>query len=58
MSTHSAFLALAFLLAPLATASAQTDTSAARLRARVDSIFARYNGTDRPGCAVGVSRNG
>src|SRR5439155_3323743 len=25
---------------------------------RLDSIFAPYQGTDRPGCAVAVSRNG
>lgn len=49
--------ALAVLAAPLATLHAQ-DSAAVRLRARVDSIFARYNGTDRPGCAVGVSRGG
>ena len=58
MATRTALLALALLAAPLATASAQSDTTAARLRARVDSIFVRYNGTDRPGCAVGVSRSG
>ncbi len=34
------------------------DSAAARLRGRVDSVFAPYNGTDRPGCAVGVSRGG
>jgi len=37
---------------------AAPDTAAAQLRLRVDSVFTRYNGTDRPGCAVGVSRNG
>lgn len=26
--------------------------------ARLDSVFAAYQGTDRPGCAVAVSRNG
>jgi CubicO group peptidase (beta-lactamase class C family) len=67
MSTHTALLALALLAAPLSPARAQgpvaapaptQDSAAARLRTRVDSIFARYNGTDRPGCAVGLSRNG
>jgi len=55
-------LALALLAAPLATPLAQQpaapDSAAAHLRERVDSIFGRYNGTDRPGCAVGVSRAG
>ncbi len=50
-------VALALLAAPFATARSQ-DSAAVRLRARVDSLFARYNGTDRPGCAVGVSRAG
>jgi len=58
MAPRTALLALALLTAPLAPAAAQTDSAAARLRAQVDSVFARYNGTDRPGCAVGVSRGG
>lgn len=67
MAPRTALLALALLAGPLTTARSQgpppaagaaQDTAAARLRARVDSVFARFNGTDRPGCAVGVSRNG
>src|SRR2546422_3313551 len=45
-----------FLFAALAlplTAVAQVPPAS-----RLDSIFAPYQGTDRPGCAVAVSRNG
>ena len=52
--------ALALLAAPLTALDAQEPgvPDGAGLRARVDSVFARFNGTDRPGCAVGVSRGG
>lgn len=33
-------------------------TVAPDVAARVDSLFDRWRGTDRPGCAVGVSQNG
>ena len=50
----------------LAPASAQqatparpaTTASAADAPARIDSLFARWNRKDAPGCAVGVSRDG
>jgi CubicO group peptidase (beta-lactamase class C family) len=55
--------ALALLAAPLAALRSQEPAApaapdSARLRQRVDSIFGRFSGTDRPGCAVGVSRSG
>ena len=53
----SVLAALALLAAPLTAVHAQ-DSALVRLRAQVDSIFSRYNGTDRPGCAVGASRGG
>ncbi len=39
----------------VAAAQPGSDTAAAL---RVDSLFARWRGTDTPGCAVGVSRDG
>src|ERR1700751_6144636 len=47
-------LAVALAVAHLASAQAP-DTST---RARVDRIFAAYDRTDSPGCAVGVYRDG
>lgn len=41
---------------PAAPAPAQA--AAADLTARVDAVFARFNSTGSPGCAVGVSRTG
>ena len=64
MNARTVALALSLVLALQSAAfgqappSATPDSAAARLRTQVDSIFARYNGTDRPGCAVGLSRNG
>jgi CubicO group peptidase (beta-lactamase class C family) len=64
MNARTVALALSLVLALHTSANGQSppsvtsDTATARLRAGVDSIFARYNGTDRPECAVGVSRNG
>src|SRR5690242_15929760 len=43
---------VATLLLPVSAAVAQVPV------ARLDSIFADYRGTDRPGCSVAVSRNG
>ena len=57
MTPRPALLALALLAAPFAPVAAQRADST-RLRVQVDSIFARFSGTDRPGCAVGLSRNG
>ncbi len=48
-STWAACVALAPLLLP---------AQAPIARARIDSVFARYNRTNGPGCAVGVYRNG
>jgi len=49
-------LSFAVLLIAARVAAAQTpDTSA---RARVDRVFAAYDRTDSPGCAVGVYRDG
>jgi CubicO group peptidase (beta-lactamase class C family) len=50
---------VAFLFAFPAVSTAQAPTSVAADPApRVDSVFARWNTTTSPGCAVGVSRNG
>jgi CubicO group peptidase (beta-lactamase class C family) len=46
------------LLASAPVSAQQTTTTRAVDPAAVDAIFARFNGTDRPGCAVGVSREG
>src|SRR5690606_36030532 len=43
------------LLAATAPLAAQSPDA---LHARVDSIFAEYNRTDSPGCALGVYRDG
>ncbi|HEX9165606.1 MAG TPA: serine hydrolase domain-containing protein [Gemmatimonadales bacterium] len=43
---------LAFTLASLAFQAPDT------MSARIDSIFTAWNGTDRPGCALGVDRDG
>ena len=68
MRRPSAIAALSLaLLSPThaltAQASAATPTTAspldsASLAARVDSVFAPWRGTDRPGCVVGVSQGG
>jgi CubicO group peptidase (beta-lactamase class C family) len=64
MAPRPAALALALALAVPGAARGQlapggtSDSAAARLRIQVDSVFARYNGTDRPGCAVGLARGG
>jgi CubicO group peptidase (beta-lactamase class C family) len=39
-------------------AHAQAATASADRQAAVDAVFERYDGTDRPGCAVGVSEAG
>lgn len=55
-ATAAAAAALVFTLAvsqPLAAQSADTS-----VRARVDHVFAAYDRTDSPGCALGVYRDG
>jgi CubicO group peptidase (beta-lactamase class C family) len=47
---------LVFCLLPAA--FAQRLTAPADARARIDAVFARFNHTDTPGCAVGVSLAG
>ena len=47
-------LRLLLLLVLVPTASAQPPDA----RARIDTVFARFNHTDTPGCAVGVAQNG
>ncbi|MCU1233781.1 MAG: beta-lactamase [Candidatus Solibacter sp.] len=47
---------LVFCLLPAA--FAQTLTAPPDARARIDSVFARFNHTDTPGCAVGASIDG
>jgi CubicO group peptidase (beta-lactamase class C family) len=44
------------LLAP--TAFAQKLTPPAGARTRIDAVFARFDHTDTPGCAVGVALDG
>ncbi len=53
MNRIAVFLGAACWASPL---SAQTLTSA-EIR-RIDSVFAPFDGTSRPGCALGVSRDG
>lgn len=51
-------IALIFVLLLASLFSAPAHAQSAATTARVDSIFARWNSRDVPGCAVGVARNG
>ena len=48
---------LALLLAPLGQVQAQPPLSDS-LRSRVDAVFARWDHTNTPGCALGIAQNG
>lgn len=50
-------LRIALLMAPAATARAQGPLPA-DTRAKVDAVFSRWDRTDSPGCALGISQNG
>ncbi|HVE32550.1 MAG TPA: hypothetical protein VNC18_03235 [Gemmatimonadaceae bacterium] len=49
---------LAFVVVSIAARFAPAQTPDTSTRARVDRIFAAYDRTDSPGCAVGVYRDG
>ncbi len=49
------FAAIVAIGTPTASAIAQLPDST---RARIDAVFARYDHTDSPGCAIGVSEHG
>ncbi len=51
----SVVIAAFTLCAPVTVATAQLPDSA---RARIDAVFARYDHTDSPGCALGISEHG
>jgi CubicO group peptidase (beta-lactamase class C family) len=54
MITVTGTLAMVALLSPAACRRSQPESETAR----VDKLFAAWNGKDTPGCAVGISRNG
>jgi CubicO group peptidase (beta-lactamase class C family) len=54
--TYFRRLSLALALAPLGAGLAQQPDDSTR--AQVDRVFAQWNRTDSPGCAVGVARGG
>jgi CubicO group peptidase (beta-lactamase class C family) len=51
-------IARAGLLLTIAATSAAAQGLTDRQRASIDSVFAPFGGTNRPGCALGVGRNG